>query len=216
MATFRRIAALKGDASRWRGGARDRLARAAALSPHLSRTGSIRKEVNPILARRDEAERAKRAEERKKREAANTAAQNLAEMRGRLRFLQNMAAASPESASLARRVARLEYKIWKFTLAKTDVPKVIEAYQHALQYSENQTRPELWRDAAAAYISFVWRRMLPPPSALAGWSHACVAVLIDLGRTKAPTSCFVAWSWTFRCGKVCPRSCSHAPPSSDA
>ena len=104
-----------------------------------------------------------------------TKAQQLAEMRGKLRLLKSMAAGAPHSAGLARRVARMEYKLWKFTLSQADVPRVQEAYKHALAFTENQHIPEMWQETASAYISCVTPGVAWRGVAWRGvrWRHVC-------------------------------------------
>lgn len=72
--------------------------------------------------------------------------------RARLRLLDNLAQVQPYNGRVYRKIARTEYRIWRLTKAATDIPRVHEAYQKALMYRENADTPDMWFEAARAYI----------------------------------------------------------------
>jgi len=84
--------------------------------------------------------------------AAEGKAHAIAVLRGQLRLVHNMMKASPASAAVARRAAKLQFKLWKLTMSRSDIPNVQEAYKHALTFADNANRPQMWLDMAHAYI----------------------------------------------------------------
>jgi len=117
------------------------------------------------------------------------------ELQARCLVLDALTSRSRDQAKVWRKLARARFTLWQKTLDSRLLADVQSAYSTALQFRENNEKPEIWLETARVYMSFgahqgcfeLLQRIImdwPGWHGLPGVMFMCAAVLRKLGRFR--------------------------------